>query len=235
MRSLPKPRQNPIEDARKTPCASLELLSEGPDQPLDFWYIQPHDRKTLIDQIMPYMAGRLPKRYSLHVLMREQVWANGLVSLELAEAGEEIPACLHQILAAFWKEPRNVIAYLLRLSRLLFFVLLRSAYHANFFERDKISGDYWSAQGNSASRPQKYSSGLTENEVYRLTCLHRKYGASFYRRSYKNVKRCLDWTRFCTKIRAFCSMTGLYVLSNDPERNIRELRHNLTVIMMHCK
>jgi hypothetical protein len=235
MRSLRKPCQNPVEDARNTPRASLEVLSENPDQPLDFWYIQPHDRKTLIDQIMPYMAGRLPKRYSLHVLMREQVWANGLVSLELVEAVEEIAACLHQILAAFWKEPRNVIAYLLRLSPLRFFVLLRFTYRAKSFERDKIFGEYWSAQDNSASRPQTYSSGLTENEVYRLTCLRKKYGASFYRRSYKNVKRCLDWTSFCTRIRAFCSMTGLHVSSNDPERNIRELRHNLTAIMMHRK
>jgi hypothetical protein len=235
MRSLRKPRQNPIEDARNTPRAPLELLSVNPDQPLDFWYIQPHDRKALIHRIMPYMASRLSKRHSLHILMREQVWANGLVSVELVEAGEEIPACLHQILAAFWKEPRNVIAYLLRLSRLRFFVLLRSAYHANFFERDKISGEYWSAQGDSASGHQKYYSGLTENEVYRLTCLRRKYGASFYRRSYKNVKRCLDWTSFCTRIRAFCSMTGLHVSSNDPERNIRELRDNLTAIMMHRK
>jgi hypothetical protein len=110
MRSLLGPRQHPVEDARNTQHASLDVLSENPDQPLDFWYIQPHDRKALVDQIMPYMAGELPKRYSLHVLVREQVWANGLVSLELAEAGEEISACLHQILAAFWEEPINVIA-----------------------------------------------------------------------------------------------------------------------------
>lgn len=111
MRLSRRARLNPIGNARNTPRAFLEVLSEKPDQPLDFWYIQPHDRGALIDHIIPYMAGRLPERYSLLTLMREQVWANELVSPKVTETGGEIPACLHHISAAFWKDPRNVIAY----------------------------------------------------------------------------------------------------------------------------
>jgi hypothetical protein len=232
MRFLPKPRASLAKEALQPPKnVSLQEL----EKPLDFWYIKSHDRKTLTEYIMPYMAGQLSKQCILQTVVGGQAWARELVKLEHTEAVGVDIACLQQTTAAFWKSPTTMIVDLLLLTRLWFFALLRYTYRTRFLERHKISESDFEVRNICICRKETFFSELTKDTIYRLTCVQNKYGASFYRSSYKEAKHRLGWTSYCATIRTLCRSIGLYTSSDNPEKNLRELRYNLTSIMIYRK
>lgn len=236
MRFWPKVRRNPAEDVTlssctysKVPCGLKNL-----DKPLNFWYIRSHDRKALMDYIMPYLAGQLPRQCLLQTTVENQAWAKELLYPDLVDSSIN-PKCLHQTEVAFWEDPANVIEYLLQLSRLLIFALLRFTYREEFLKRGRKLAENRNAQEYCFLNDQRHCSELTKSEVHRLTCIRSKYGVSFYRHCYKKVKQCLHWSHFSTKIRSLGDAIGLLASSHDPERNLHEIRRNLATIMMSRK
>lgn len=211
-------------------CTHSKTLSGKPDRPLEFWYIKPHDRETLICQIMPYMAGRLRKRHLPRAVLDRHGWTE-----EFVEDSQDESAWFRQTTTAFQVNPATMVADLLELTRLWFFMLLRYTYRRRFFKGREMSRSDLDVRHLYTNLEEDYIAELTEDEVYHLTRLQNKYGASFYRISYKDAKKRLDWTKFCKRIRSFCQSIGLYVLSQDPEKNLQELRKNLTSIILHQK
>jgi hypothetical protein len=210
-------------------------LAEKCDQHLSFWYIRHHDRKTLTNHIIPYMAGSLGKNDLPQNVMDRHSWVKELIKSELTDAVADNSTCFLQITAAFWENPRATAADLLRLSRFWFFILLRYTYRKRFFEGREISRSNFDIKDIYSNRNAYYTSEFDEDAIYRLTRLQNKYGASYYRGCYKDAKQRLGWTSFCVRIRVFCQSVGLYLSSNNPEKNLWELRHNLTAIMIHRK
>lgn len=223
------------KEAISSPRAPPMVLSEIPNQPLEFWYIRPHDRGTLIDHIMPYMAEPLPRKHSLQTILDRHAWAEELVKSEVRDAIGDSSACLSQSRAAFWLNPTTMTQDLLALTRLWFFMLLRYTYRKRFFEGRRSSQSELIVRDLCAHRDSHYLSELSDNSFHCLTRLEKKYGASFYRSSRKDTKQRLAWTSFCERIRTFCKSLGLHTSSNNPEKNLRELRHNLTPIVLHQK
>jgi hypothetical protein len=232
MRLSLNPRPTPTKEATPPP---YDVPFEKPDKPLEFWYIKPHDRKTLIESIMPYMAKQLPKKYLLQTVLDRQTWAGELLRPEFTEAVGHDLVRLHETTAAFWTDPTTMIAELLRLTRLWFFTLLRYTYRTHFIEGHTLSRSDLGVLELCTSHNHHYNSELTEHAIHRLASVPNKYGASFYRNSYKDAKQCVDWISFCAKIRALCRSFGLYTLSENPEKNLQDLRHNITPITMHRK
>lgn len=231
LRLCPNPAKKVIPSPRTYP----EVLSEKSHQPLGFWYIQPHDRETFIEYIMPYMAGSLRKKHLLQTVVERHTWATELVKSEHAELAGHDSVCFRQTTTVFWKDPAAMAMDLLQLTRSWFFMLLRYTYRRRIFDGRETSLGHLDLQHLCNDPDGYYISGLTEDAIYRLTCLQNKYGASYYRRSYKDATQRLGWTSFCERIQSFCQSIGLHTISNDPEKNLQELRHNLTAIMMHRK
>lgn len=220
--------KEPTSPARTYP----EILSKKPYRPLDFWYIRPHDRETLIHHIMPYMARSLRKGHLLEAVLGRHTWADEFVKSELAEATGDESTWFRQTSTAFWIDPATVTDDLLKLTRFWFFTLLRYSYRRYFFEGRKTLRSDLDVRDLYTNRHDYYVSELTEDDVHSLTRRPNKYGASFYRSCYKDVKKCLGWTKFCERVRSFCQSIGLHTSFDNPEKNLRELHQNLTAIML---
>ncbi|KAF2108915.1 hypothetical protein BDV96DRAFT_605343 [Lophiotrema nucula] len=223
-------RSNHGKDAASPPRTSPSELSEKYDRPLAFWHINPHDRETLINHIMPCMAGSLRKESLLQTIVERHPWAEEFVGSEFTEVISSDSACFRETAAAFWMNPTTMTAALLRLTRLWFFVLLRYTYRKRFFEgREKCRSNL---DIRDIDHDGHYIAKLADMEVYHLTRIPNRCGASYYRSSYKDARQRLGWRSFCERIRSFCGSLGLYTSTENPEKNIQELRHNLTSIMM---
>jgi hypothetical protein len=210
---------------------SWTIIPDEPHKSLDFWYIAPHDRDTFIKRVMPYMAARLPRRYLVQTLLEKHNWACEIFGPASTQPEDVSLASLQRTLDSFWQDPRRTTAKLLILTRMSFFTLLRYMYRMRFLKgsgRDRIDLDVSDAQ---SCETWQYISELTEADVYRLTCVPNKYGAYFYRNSYKGVKRCPAWKRVCARIKALCDAVGLFASLEDPEHNLKELHGNLNSVM----
>lgn len=100
----------------------------------------------------------------------------------------------------------------------------------SFFRGSKTSLSIPDVQNISAWETRQYTSELTESEVYRLTRVPNKYGARFYRSSYRSAEQCAAWKEFCTRIQTFCDTLGLFASPEDPEQSLQELQNNLTSV-----
>jgi hypothetical protein len=224
------------EDVTLSPRPSPQIQYEESDQTVDLWYIKSHDRQALVDRIMPSMARSLHKKDLLCNFMERRSWAGELVKSELTGTNaDDDSACFRQTTAAFWTDPTSLALDLLQLTRLWFFLLLRSTYRRHFFEGRESSRGVLDVRDFCTFQHVYLFSELSEDAIHRLSCVRNRYGASFYRSSYKDTKRRLGWTSFCERIRAFCESVGLHTSSKHPEKNLWDLRHNLTSIMMHQK
>ena len=58
---------------------SAKIRSQILDQPLSFWHIKCHDRQTLVDDIMPYMAKSLLEPQPLQKILRGHAWAERML------------------------------------------------------------------------------------------------------------------------------------------------------------
>ncbi|KAF2621095.1 hypothetical protein BU25DRAFT_426742 [Macroventuria anomochaeta] len=232
MRLFPDPCFSLAKKTNPPPRTSSKVIPDKPYRSLDFWYIAPHDRETLVGHIMPYMAARLPKKYLLQTIIEKHIWAREILSPAPTQTEDVSLTYLQQIATEFWDEPRQTIAKLVRLTRAWFFTLLRYTYRMRFFEGSKTYQSDFDVQHIPSCETRQYISELTEIEVYRLTRIPYKYGATFYRSSYENIKQCLAWKRFCARIQTFCDLVGLYASPEDPEQSLKELQNNLTSVML---
>jgi hypothetical protein len=178
------------------------------------------------------MAARLPKRYLLQTLLEKHKWACEILGPAPAQAEDVSPDNLQQITTSFWKGPRRMIAKLVELTRTWFFTLLRYTYRMRFFKGSKTYQTDLDVPDIQSCETQQYISELTESEVYRLICIPNKYGATFYRSSYKSAKQCLAWKRFCARIQTFCDLVGLFASPDDPEQSLNELQNNLSTVVL---
>lgn len=215
-----------------SPRTSSEMIPNKPNKPLDFWYIAPHDRKTLTRLIMPYMAARIPRRHLLQTLLKKHTWLREILYPVPMQMEDVRPAYLQQTTASFWKDPRRTIAKLVKLTRTWFFTLLRYTYRTRFFEGSTTYRSDLDVPDIQSCEARRYISELTESEVHRLVCIPNKYGATFYRSSYKSVRQCSAWTRFCARIQTFCDSVGLFASPEDPDLSLKELQNNLTSVVL---
>jgi len=222
----------PAKSFDSSPCTSSEIIPNKPNKSLDFWYIAPHDRKTLTRLIMPYMAARIPRRYLLQTLLEKHTWLSEILLPARRQKEDVRLDFLQQITASFWKSPRRTIEKLVKLTRTWFFTLLRYTYRTRFFNGSTTCRSDLEVPDIQSYEAQRYISELTESEVHRLVCVSNKYGATFYRSSYKSVKQCPAWTRFCARIQTFCDAMGLFAPPRDPEQSLEELQNNLSSLVL---
>jgi hypothetical protein len=204
-------------------------------QSLDFWHIDPHDRGALVDYIMPCMARSLNDEYMLGVFMNRHPWTEEFVKSESTDTDRDGDSGnFGQTTTSFWTDPTSTTSHLLHLTRLWFFLLLRYTYRTRVSERRESSRSVVDVEALCDLQSACYSK-LDEEAIYRLTSLQNKYGASFYRESHKDTRRRLGWTTFCARVKAFCESVGLQTASRCPEQNLRDLRSNLTAMLMDRK
>lgn len=213
------------------PLSSTKSIPGRRHKALDFWYIAPHDRDSLSRTIMPYMAGHIPRRYLLKSLLEKHDWACEIFGLPATQMEDAILDRLQNTTAAFWTDPRRTIVTLVKLARAWFFTLLRYTYRTRFFYGSKNHQSFPDIQDITALETYQYTSELTEYQVYCLTSIPNKYGASFYRKSYKIIQQCSAWIGFCIRIRTFCESLGLFACPEDPEQSLQDLQNNLSFVM----
>jgi hypothetical protein len=214
-----------------SPRTSSKSFPDRPHKALEFWHIEPHDREALSESIMPYMAAQLPRKYMLQSLLEKHDWACEMLGVPTMGMEGPNPTRLQHTTSVFWKNPRGTIVKLVKLTRNWFFTLLRYTYRMGFFQRSKTSQSSPGVHNMPIWETQEYTSELTESQVYRLTRVPNKYGAKFYRRSYKITKQCAAWKGFCARIQTFCDSVGLFESPEDPEQSLQELENNLTSIV----
>jgi hypothetical protein len=208
-------------------------LPKPPDRPLDFWWIERHDRDTLLNRIMPYMKVSLRKKHPLQSVLDQHSWAKELLYPEFEDTNNHDPGWFHRTTAALWTDPATLTTQLLSLTRVWFFLLLHYTYRKHFFEGREAAKSDLNVRDFCANRGNAHTAAFTDDELSRLTRQRNRYGASFYRRSYRDTNKRSEWTRFCDRIRIFCRSIGLQTYSDDPESNIRELRSSITSIVLH--
>jgi hypothetical protein len=145
------------------------------------------------------------------------------------------PNFFQQTTALFWKNPTRAIAKLVRLTRAWSFTLLRYTYRTRFFDGSTTYRSDLDIPDIQSYEARRYISELIENEVHRLVYIPNKYGATFYRSSYRSIKRCPAWTRFCARIRTFCDFMGLFTSPEDPEQSLKELQNNFSPLVLRQK
>lgn len=214
-----------------SPRTSPKRIPDRPHKALDFWYIKPHDREALSAIIMPYMAAHLPKRYMLQSFLEKNDWACEMLGVPIMEVEGSSVTCLQHITAAFWNNPRRTIVKLVELTRTWFFTLLRYTYRMSFSRGSGTSQSSPDVQDIPAWETQQYTSELTGSQVYCLTRIPNKYGAKFYRSSYKSTKQCAAWKGFCARIQTFCDSVGLFASPENPEQSLQDLQNNIPSIM----
>jgi hypothetical protein len=178
------------------------------------------------------MAARIPRRYLLQTLLEKHTWLSEILLPARMQKEGVRPDFLQQTTASFWKSPRRTIEKLVKLTRTWFVTLLRYTYRTRFFDGSTTCRSDLDVPDIQSYEAQRYISELTESEVHRLVCVSNKYGATFYRSSYKCVKQCPAWTRFCDRIQTFCDSMGLFASPKDPEQSLEELQNNLSSLVL---
>lgn len=212
--------------------ALLAGVSDKPFKPLDFWHLATHDRKTLVERIAPYMVARLPEAYLMRTVVAEHGWSCGVLSPGSEQAEDWDITCWQQVATEFWENPSHTTEKLLKLARAWFYTLIRYIYRMRFSARgrrcwrDLIVGDT-----NSCVEAQ-YIAGLTELEIHQLIGIPNKYGATFYRSCYRDVRRCSSWTSFSARISSFCKLIHFPTYSDCPEIILTELGGNLPSVIL---
>jgi|SRR5690242_2963460 len=93
-------------------------------------------------------------------------------------------------------------------------------------ESDLILEDMPPCTGNH------YATELTKCEIHQLTGIPNKYGATFYRSCYRDVRKCSDWKGFCASIQWFCKSIQFPTYSDCPEQILTELGGNLPAVIL---
>jgi hypothetical protein len=75
MRYTLKLRSTRAERVISATRISAKIRSQRLDQPTSFWHIKCHDRQTLVNDIMPYMAESLLEPQPLRWILLEYAWA----------------------------------------------------------------------------------------------------------------------------------------------------------------
>ena len=227
-------RLRPSQEAKSSPPVNFDILPSPPECPLDSWYLQPHDRETLQRRVMPYMAVSLQKSYQLQTVRRQHTWAGEMIQAYIGRGPPARcdPAWFHQTVTAFWTDPTTLVKHLLELTRIWFFILLRYTYRKHFSWGRDLSRSNLDERDFCAEYSYDYSSALSEDEISRLTRQKNKYGATYYRKSYKDTEKRIEWRTFCERVRSFCQLIGLHTSSKNPERNIQDLHSSLTSIIL---
>ena len=217
------------KDDPSLPLPSLKNFPRNPAKPLSFWYIKSHDRRTLKEYILPYMVELLPGRHLMRAILERHPWANHLVNPQDMTALRDR---VRQISTSFWKDPATVTSVLLQLTRMWFFSLVRYIYRIRYFEGHQTLLEDADLQDIHTQENQMYTAKLSEDIIYRLTCVQNKYGASYYRSCYKHARSSSGWTHFCKTIGAFCRSIEVHTTSNDPEESLEDVQRNLTSITL---
>lgn len=161
--------------------------------------------------------------------MERMPWIAELIQSEsLEETVAYEPRKFHRSIAAFWQAPEAMVEDLIDVARSWFRMLLRYTYRVRYrhgrerslavFELDEVS------QGHVVSQMKDY-------EVYNLTQRPNRYGATYYRQSYKDTKSRQGWTQFCTRVKRFCQTVGLPSSSSNLEHVLEDFRHGLPQII----
>jgi hypothetical protein len=201
--------------------------------PLDFWYIEPHDRKDLVTRIIPYLAEILPSKDSVQAVLNKYPWVGAFIASEAAITATSDYATLHEVRKVFWEESKRTIETLLDVTRLWFFTLIRYTYRVRFLEGRRAALRSMSMDDLHPDPDSDYGSELTEDDIHTLTRLPNKYGASLYRSIYKAARKRPAWKDFCKRILQFCVSVGLDSPSRDPETALQELRCSLSSGILH--
>ncbi|KAL1602133.1 hypothetical protein SLS59_004818 [Nothophoma quercina] len=160
------------KDDPSLPLPSLKKFPRNPAKPLSFWYIKSHDRRTLKEYILPYMVESLPERHLMRVILERHPWTNHLVNSQDMTALQDR---VRQISASFWKDPATATLVLLQLTRMWFFSLVRYIYRIRYFEGHQTLLEDADLQDIRTQENQMYIAQLSEDVIYRLTCVQNKY------------------------------------------------------------
>jgi hypothetical protein len=233
-------RRSPEKQPEKQPTSPplprtpSTIVPRKPCPHLSYWKIKSHDREDLIERITPYMACSLRKEQLLESIMEKKPWVQELIRPELAEkdALDDGSMQFREMSVAFWKGPEGMVGEMLDVARCYFYMLLRYTYRTRYWDgREKsLLGLELRDLGDD-----DFVSRLTEDEIYKLTRLPNRYGATYYRDSYNDTKQRLGWIRFCTKVVSFCQSVGLRILSDNVEHILEDLRRGLPRIISDQK
>ncbi|KAF2017538.1 hypothetical protein BU24DRAFT_420566 [Aaosphaeria arxii CBS 175.79] len=207
-------------------------------RPISDWHIDRHDREALAATIIPCMTLPLEDKHNLQSITKKHPWIKEFIQSETATAQDNHIDEFRNTKAAFCEKPSRVSADLLKIARILFYILVRYTYLTRFeiaengreasqavLELDDLATD---------RHDTCYFSGLDPDDADRL--IHRKrYGAGFYRARYRDTIRCMPWETFCINVRKFCQSLELNPSTDDPEVNIKDIQQNLTSILLHRK
>ncbi|KAJ4983418.1 hypothetical protein SVAN01_11070 [Stagonosporopsis vannaccii] len=211
------------------------VVPDQPFKPLEFWRIATHDRKTLVERIIPYMAAHLPRKYLIQTIAEGYGWSCGIFSFGTAQAGGDGMRCWQQVVTEFWENPSQTIERLLLLAQACFYTLLRYTYRIRFSAHGKKCGGDLILGHIQSRTAYQHMTGMTKREVHRLTGIPNKYGATFYRSCYKDVQRCSGWNSFCASILWFCRSIQFPINSDSPEQILKDLGVNLPSIILQRK
>ncbi|KAF2710500.1 hypothetical protein K504DRAFT_466910 [Pleomassaria siparia CBS 279.74] len=204
-----------------------------PHCPLEFWSIESDDRDTLIDNIIPYVAGALRREQLPQTLLKKSPWAQEFIKPEVKGTASDDPPRFPETITAFWLNPTSMTTELQDLTRFWFFTLLRYFYRVRFFEGPKIAREDLDVQNLDTSRVGIYLSEFSEEELHCLTHARSNYGVKFYLYCYKHTMKSPLWTQYCDRIQSFCRSLGLQAASESPEENLKEMHENLTSMVLH--
>ncbi|KAF2652915.1 hypothetical protein K491DRAFT_760023 [Lophiostoma macrostomum CBS 122681] len=203
------------------------------DLPLIFWQIERHDRRDLITRIMPYMAEVLPSKDTVQAVLKKYPWVSAFIASEAASTATDDDATFSVVRKLFWEESRRTTETLLDVTRLWFFTLIRYTYRVRFLDGRRASRIPLTLETLYPNLDSDYGSELTEDDVYTLTRLPNRYGASLYRSVYKAARKRTAWKHFSRRILQFCISVGLDPSSRDPEIALQELRRSLSSGKLH--
>ena len=208
------------------------VVADSPFKSLEFWCIVAHDRKTLVDRISPYMVAHLPQKYLIRTMVADCGWSCNMFSSRAAQTEGNSVSCWRQVVTEFWENPRRTTETLLLAARAWFYTLLRYTYRKRFSTQGKRCASDPIVGYMCFCTDKLYTVTMSKRDIHRLTGIPKRYGATFYRSCYKDVRQSSDWKDFRASILWFCKSIQFPTYSDCPEQILEELGSNIPSVIL---